>query len=633
MPAIVRGRDVMFAAPTASGKTEASITPLFQRHLSFARGKLSTVYVAPTKALVNDLHERLVGYLGTRFPDAIARYTGDRHEFRSPDGVFCLLVTPEALDSLQLRRPEALSYVRAVLVDEIHLLHGQPRGQQLRHVIDRLRVSAQPPRTPRDNFQVVGMTATLDDMRGVARQWLGERAEVVSSGTAREIDLELLKCGTRQDDRAREQARTLNAWIRQAGVEKLLIFSNSRDGAHALAAHLHREMEGAQWPVHLHFGSLAASQREIVEERMRNERYGICVATSTLEIGIDIGSVNAVVLADTPSTVSAFLQRIGRGNRRTGICRVVGLCQDEGDERTFRALVDCSTRGELDDTFEYQRPSVEFQQVLSLCWRATRQDRGLDLRKLANEAGRDLTAVTNDMLDTGCLHDIRGALIPCDRLLDEADAGQIHSVIAGQAGPSVVDLKTGDVALRDSDGSGGGALFVGGQIRRLRLGGDGTSYLGEVEKGNRPLAKIAGSRSGIVTGRAVIRGLARQIGEDPDCWRLEGAHKLLTWGGEVFNRLLGELFSQEAHQAFDVSGFSVAGPFEEVSLTLDAIRNAAAKAELAGSISIAVASKFTNSSRFLSELSEKMRAEEHRKSVPWGPFRRWLNEVKAIEGC
>ena len=118
MPEIVSGHQVLFAAPTASGKTEAAVTPLFQRHLSFRRQSLSTIYVAPIKALVNDLHKRLVGYLGGSFPSAIARYTGDRHELKSSSGVFCLLATPEALNSLQLRRPKALADVRAVIADE-----------------------------------------------------------------------------------------------------------------------------------------------------------------------------------------------------------------------------------------------------------------------------------------------------------------------------------------------------------------------------------------------------------------------------------------------------------------------------------------------------------------------------------
>jgi ATP-dependent helicase Lhr and Lhr-like helicase len=168
MPEVVRGHNVLFAAPTASGKTEVAMAPLYQRHISFKRRNLSTLYVAPTKALVNDLYERLVAYLGTGQQGAIARYTGDRHEFRTASGVFCLLATPEALDSLQLRRPEMLVGVRAVVVDEIHLLHGQQRGQQLRHVIARIGRAAAPPASPRDGLQVVGMTATLDDAASVA---------------------------------------------------------------------------------------------------------------------------------------------------------------------------------------------------------------------------------------------------------------------------------------------------------------------------------------------------------------------------------------------------------------------------------------------------------------------------------
>ena len=91
---------MLFAAPTASGKTEAAIAPLYQRHVSFRRTDLSTVYLAPTKALVNDLYERMIAYLGTRREGIIARYTGDRHEFRSASGVFCLLATPEALKQM-----------------------------------------------------------------------------------------------------------------------------------------------------------------------------------------------------------------------------------------------------------------------------------------------------------------------------------------------------------------------------------------------------------------------------------------------------------------------------------------------------------------------------------------------------
>ena len=122
---------------------------------------------------------------------------------------------------------------------------------------------------------------------------------------------------------------------------------------------------------------------------MRGDRFGICVATATLEIGIDIGDIDAIVLADLPSTVSAFLQRIGRGNRRSGICRVVAFRGSEGDERMIRALIDCSSpRRTRRCLSEYdRRPSVRFQQVLSLSWRATRQNRPMTLSAVAGEAG------------------------------------------------------------------------------------------------------------------------------------------------------------------------------------------------------------------------------------------------------
>ena len=295
------------------------------------------------------------------------------------------------------------------------------------------------------------------------------------------------------------------------------MFANSRNAAHSMAAHLHQELKGSRWPVHLHFGALAPSHRERVEEDMRRNRYGICVATSTLEIGIDIGDIDAIVLADLPGSVGAFLQRIGRGNRRSGICRVVGFRGSDDERRMFRALLDCGRRGELDDAFEYDRPSVRFQQVVSLCWRATRQEHALTLSDLSNMAGTtEHESVVKDMIDTGCLNNVRGALIPSDCLMDEADAGRIHSVIAGQPGNPVLDSKTGEPAMRDAgDPSWGDAVFVGGSMRRLVQGSDGTSFLADTVSRSRPLARILATGPGIPVSRSVVWGLARQLGHDP----------------------------------------------------------------------------------------------------------------------
>ncbi|MBM4125540.1 MAG: DEAD/DEAH box helicase [Nitrospira sp.] len=634
MPEIVRGRHMLFAAPTASGKTEAAVCPLFQRHLSFRRSTLSTVYVAPTKALVNDLYERLVAYLGARYPNVVARYTGDRHELKSTEGVFCCLVTPEALDSLQLRRPEALSGVRAVVVDEIHLLHGQPRGQQLRHVIDRIRQSSKSPRSTRDGFHVVGMTATLDNMNEVARIWLGDDAEVISHGSPREIDLQLIHIpADAHADPNRVRARYLAQWIEKANLEKTLVFANSRNAAHALAAHLHRELDGKRWPVHLHFGPLTATHREHVEKEMRESRFGVCVATATLEIGIDIGDIDAIVLGDLPLTVSGFLQRVGRGNRRSGLCRVIAFRGSDDDERIARALVDCGMRGELDDSHEYDRPSVHFQQVLSLCWRATRKDQDLTTDRLVAEAGTSgHDEVVRDMLTTGCLSDLRGALVPADRLLDEGDAGRIHTVIRGQPGSTAVDLRTGEAAIRDADrGSVGGAVYFGGSMRRLTVGADGGTYLADKMPRSNALARIRATSGAMAMSRSIVWGLARQIDQDPSRWKLEGA-TLITWGGVPFNTLLAALLMRQLPgRQLHVSVESVSGPLSLVGISIEGIQQLADQAEQANDLPLSVAEKFANPTRFIGELSRQLSAVEKRRSIPWPSFRRWLTRVGGID--
>lgn len=632
MPEIVRGQSVLFAAPTASGKTEAAIAPLYQRHISFRRRGLSTVYVAPTKALVNDLYERISTYLAGRQPGTVTRYTGDRHELGDPSEVFCLLATPEALDSLLLRRPDAFAAVRAVVVDEIHLLHGQPRGQQLRHVIARIARASSPPESSRDGFHVVGMTATLDDMEGVAKVWLGEDATVMSHGEPREIDLQMIDVPNSPSS-GEVEARAVMDWLESSGVGKILVFANSRNSAHALAAHLHQQAVGTRWPVHLHFGVLAAGERERVEHEMRTLRHGICVATSTLEIGIDIGDVDAIVLSNAPGSVNGFLQRIGRGNRRSGVCRVVALRRTDAEEEVFRALLDCARRGDLDDVFEYDRPSVRFQQVLSLCWRATRQDHALTPTALCVEAGDEgHKPVIVDMLETGALDSARGALVPSDRLMDLADAGRIHSVIAGGAGSTVMDMRTGKSALRDADQSTvGGALLHGGTLRKLMLGSDGEVFLGDETTGRHPLARIRSSSRGLAMSKAIVFSLARRRGYDPQRWLVDDGG-LITWGGETLNHLLAALLKRaDPRERYKVTAVAVTGNFGGISLSIPVVRAWAQQAQVTGDLPVEAVERFTNPSRFLNELSLQMTAREKRGSVPWVLFQRWLDGVTGID--
>src|SRR5262249_3991562 len=147
-----------------------------------------------------------------------------------PDGRFVLLCTPEALDSLQLVKPRLLVGVRAAICDELHLLHGTARGQQLRAVIARLRSAAAAPRNPKDVFQIVGTTATLRKAEAVAALWCGPESRVIKIGDPRDIDMSLVVANQS------EMGSALAQRIQEVDCQKALIFSNSRNGAHSLAA-------------------------------------------------------------------------------------------------------------------------------------------------------------------------------------------------------------------------------------------------------------------------------------------------------------------------------------------------------------------------------------------------------------
>ena len=210
------------------------------------------------------------------------------------------------------------------------------------------------------------------------------------------------------DDQAAKSARALAQWLKTSETPKVLVFDNTRNGAHALAAALDSELrtifgkEKAP-PVHLHLGVLSATERERVESAMKTDRRGVCVATSTLEIGIDIGDIDAIVLAAAPGNVGSYLQRIGRGNRRSGLCRVLALYSGPEGAAMHHALLDCARRGDLDDVHEYDRPSVRFQQVLSQAWLATRNEDGLDPADLPRRTGHHHREVLTDMVATGAL--------------------------------------------------------------------------------------------------------------------------------------------------------------------------------------------------------------------------------------
>jgi ATP-dependent Lhr-like helicase len=446
--------------------------------------------------------------------------------------------------------------VRAIIIDELHFLHGTARGQQARAVIHRIQQRAVRPNDPRDNFQRVGLTATLDDPDRVAQLWLGDLGTSISVGSARDIELKYL------DARIIGVGRSISEAVVQSDCRKILVFSNKRNAAHALASELSNRLQAEGWAVYLHIGIMAAGEREQVEAAIRRDGRALCVATSTLELGIDIGDIDAVVLAEPPNTINAFLQRIGRGNRRSDKCQVWAVVEDTAQQNLYRALHHCSTRGFLDDAYEYQRHAVEFQQAMSFAWEWSRRDKPLTREVLTAMLGDHVRAEgLDDMVASGVLQQIGSALVPSQHWMDEGNQRRIHTVLAAPAGVPIIDLHSGETvgtAQRNSQATG--RLFTGTRTREIKASDESGFYLSSSKHSHGALATLPIGRRGTRGHpRRLVWALAELDGFDPHIWRYNQG-TLTTWGGGDFNNLVKEsLVALGYAQALTADSFSISG--------------------------------------------------------------------------
>ena len=473
---VVGGADVLVGAPTASGKTEALLAPLLERVLALGgEGDGPRVLVvSPTRALVNDLARRLEGPVG-RLGIAVGRKHGDLARGPSARLEEVLITTPESLDSLLARGPRRLRGVRAVVLDELHLLHGTARGDQLRVLLERLeRVAATRP-------QRCGATATGGRGARLARDFLGDGAEVLGCGGQREIAARL-RYGSSQG----EVVAAVGDALQSRAAVKLLVFANRRSEVEALGAAL-SALGALRGRVFVHHGSLARDARELTEARFGAERGGVCVATTTLEIGVDIGDVDGVVLVAPPPDVRSLLQRAGRGNRGSGVTRVLGLYGSEMERLRFEHLLECAREGRLFEEEVPFRPNVAAQQALSLLMQSPRGWVGAGALAARLPAGEltegECAAVLGAMAEAGVLREISGGRFVIDAEGERlAERGKIHSMIRDHAETEVVDALTGRklgtarLSRKERERAGEGAglsLSLGGRRREVaRVAGD-----------------------------------------------------------------------------------------------------------------------------------------------------------------
>lgn len=312
------GADCLLIAPTAGGKTEAATFPVLSRMVHEGWQGLSVIYVAPLKALLNNLLPRLeqyTGWLGRR----VALWHGDigdgerRRILSDPPDI--LLTTPESLEAMLVsRRVEhhlLFRSVRALIADEVHAFAASDRGWHLVAVLERLQ------RLCGQRIQRIGLSATLGNPDDVLRWLQGSNADVAAparvvvgeGGSSVEPDVALDFVGSV------ENAATVLSQMFLG--EKRLVFCESRSQAEELAFALRSN----RVETYVSHSSLSVDERRRSERAFAEGRDCVIVATSTLELGIDIGDLDRMIQLDSPRSVSSFLQRLGRTGRRAGSTR------------------------------------------------------------------------------------------------------------------------------------------------------------------------------------------------------------------------------------------------------------------------------------------------------------------------
>src|SRR5881394_2641478 len=392
-PLIQAGRNALIAAPTGSGKTFAAflaaIDSLQRQGLDGTLGDgTQVVYVSPLKALSNDVQKNLAEPLAEIrrtlealcLPDVEIRTlvrTGDtpapaRQEMvRRPPHI--LVTTPESLYLILTseRAREMLRGVRTVIVDEIHAVARDKRGSHLALSLERLEHLAG------RRLQRIGLSATQKPIEDIAQFLVGTKRapspesqapSVIDSGHARALDLAI-----EIPSSPLEAVMAAEVWdeIYERLVQLIsehrttLVFVNTRRLAERLALHLSERLGADQ--VTSHHGSLSKEKRLDAETRLKEGRLKALVATASLELGIDIGSVDLVCQIGTTRSISTCLQRVGRAEHQRGGLpkgRLFPLTRDELVE--CAATLRCVRRGELDALHIPDRPlDILAQQVVA----------------------------------------------------------------------------------------------------------------------------------------------------------------------------------------------------------------------------------------------------------------------------
>lgn len=363
IPVILAGHDCVVEAPTAGGKTEAVLFPALTRAAEGSGAGVRILYLAPLRALLNNLELRGETYAAACGLDAF-KWHGDvdqqaklRTLTRPP---VLLMTTPESVEAILLRKAEAAAFfagLETVILDEAHNFAAGDRGGHLLSLLERLEHLVD--RSP----QRIALSATVGNPKAMLR-WLagrrrvpGERVQVSQPPGPRDFQVDLFSEHGDSGEVSESSGRVhrFNALAELLPRHRCLVFVRSRAGAEQLAKGFvelnHHRPASQRLQIRTHHSAVSKYYREEAERliqlasRVSQDRLDAIISTSTLELGIDIGALDRVIQMDALPSPSGFLQRVGRTGRRQGHPQFFrGLCTKTGDLVVLTAAVSLGWR-------------------------------------------------------------------------------------------------------------------------------------------------------------------------------------------------------------------------------------------------------------------------------------------------
>ena len=310
----------ILASRTASGKTEAAFLPILSK-VDFNESGVQVLYISPLIALINDQFYR-IEELCKNLDVTVTKWHGEANKtlkdrlIKQPNGI--VLITPESLEAMFVNKPynvkQLFSNLKYVVIDEIHSFIGTDRGTQLKSILSRLQ------KVNSKSFSIVGLSATIGDYNE-AKKFTGDelKTKVLLDRTAKEINVLFRYFKNKKEELPLELLKDLYIETKD---NKVLIFPNSRGRAEEVAVKLKKISERVKGHSNYfsHHSSVDREVREYVEYFAKNNnRQNFCIScTSTLELGIDIGTVDEVVQIDATHSIASLIQRVGRSGRKEG---------------------------------------------------------------------------------------------------------------------------------------------------------------------------------------------------------------------------------------------------------------------------------------------------------------------------